>query len=395
MTARPCYDWSPVGYGSHPVPGDSSEVLRGAREFRATEGYLRSAAQGLAALESGTETESKAIDALDSDMRDLISVLWSALDRYDRAADALTTYAPIMLRAQEDAERALQAAANSRQDYERAASTANDLRRQTMYTFDPDQRRELLEGYNRAKGQASYAQADYLDAKGKIEDAVDMARAAGDRAADAIQSAISNKDLNDSLLDKLKEIGVAVVNIATDALKALGNGIKAWFDDELGWEILDWIALGLTAAGIAALLIGIVFPPALAVGAILLGVSKVLGVVSGIRSAYLGFGALMKGQWLDAGIHFGTAALAGFGLSKIGKFGGKLIKKFAPSGKRGVPAQELQQRPQPSQRPSEIERRARDAAIQKARRDAAESTIDAGAEQGAEQGANRIKQDAR
>lgn len=319
MTARPCYDWTPVGYLQHPIPGDSDAVLQGVREFRTTAGHLRDAARGLSTLEAADQTESEALDTLDDDMRHVIAVLYQALDRYEDAADALASYAPALLRAQQQAEQALQAATQSRQQYEQAARSANDMRWQIMTTIDPDQRRELLQSYHHARARASDAQADYIGAEDRIQDAIHDAKVAGDHAADRLQSSINNKDLNDSLVDVLKELGGQVLAFFDSAGKLIADLVKKVLDLDLLWDVLNWASLALTVVGAV-----LMFTPLAPVGAALLLAGRIVGAVTIVKSLYDLHKGFVKGSqtgdfsdfWLEGGLML-VGLVGGKGIGKV------------------------------------------------------------------------------
>ena len=288
MTARPCYDWTPVGYGSHPIPGDADEVAQGAREFRQTAGYLRTAASGLERLESQDDTISEAVDALDHDMRQVISTLWSALDRYETAAGALDAYAPVLLRAQEQAEAALQAATEARREMQQSASTARHLYQQYATTLDPHRWQEITHDIRTANARTESANASYTDATRRIQDAIHLRDAAGDRAAALIQDSIDDSSLNDSLADRLKEL---VGDIADFVEAQFGWAIDPIVDAlKFVWDHIDEISLALTLLALATAWIP-------GVDAVTGALATAANAVALIKGAIQLESAVVRGDW--------------------------------------------------------------------------------------------------
>lgn len=242
------YDWSVVGYSSHPIGGDPSVVTSVARQFSRTADDIRNATTAIQRIENG-DNEALFLHKALEDAREIAAVLWQALGRYETAAEALTTFAAVQLQAKQQAEAALRAAVEARAAHQRAADRADQIRHLYGQSTDPAQREQLKANFYYAQGDATSAEANFRKAEALIRDAVEDRNRAGNVAASQIRDAINDKELNDSLADRFNEIVSTVIAIhnaiagaVLSALKAIGKWI---------WDHLDVISLVLTILAVA------------------------------------------------------------------------------------------------------------------------------------------------
>jgi hypothetical protein len=321
------YDWSIVGYGSHPIPGDPDTVLSSASAFRSTGEHITSAARSLEQLEAG-DNRSEALSKILTNAHEVAGSLLQAVDRYYEASEALRTYGPIMAKAKAQAEAALQAAATARSQQQHAASNAHNLYEGARASQDPLQRDEFLAAYHHARAQAEDAAGSLAAAKARIEEAIQMRNAAGDHAASRLHVAISGKDINDTILDKVSDVWDDLVELGKDlyenfpAIKALVDTIAAigkWI-----WDNIETIAVVLT---VLSFLLGWV--PFL--GQALFVLARVANLIALVKSAVNMGGQFAKGVRTGDFSEFFIAAgmfVAFWGAGKlIGRAFGDLAKK--------------------------------------------------------------------
>ena len=332
MTAGVCYDWSPVRYASHPIPGDPELVASSATAFHRTSDHLREAASGLRRLD-GADLDSDATRALWSNAREVAGLLEQAFDRYEQAAGALAGYAPVLARAKADAEAALQAATSASRDYSRSSSQANSMLEGANSTIDPVQRQEFLSAFHQAKAHAENADANVHAARARIEAAIRDRDAAATRAAAQIHDTVSGRELNDDLMDQLRELYDNIRQFTSDLLA--NNPILKAFVDLMKsaalwvWEHIGEIALGLQ---IASLLLGWV-PVLGQVLAVLAGIAKALALVKSLVDLGPAISTgLSTGDWsgfATEALVLGAGLLVSKGISKgLSKFFD--AKRFAP-----------------------------------------------------------------
>ena len=93
MTARVCYDWSPLGYHEDPIPGDPDQVDSAAKTYASTADTINQVSDYLANLDSDGQ-QSLTITALVARSRELSGQLVNVSSRYSATAAALRYYAP-------------------------------------------------------------------------------------------------------------------------------------------------------------------------------------------------------------------------------------------------------------------------------------------------------------
>ena len=264
------YDWSVVGYHSHPIPGDPADVAITAKMFARTAGFIEETASGLRRMDT-SDTQSDAVTELLSNAREIAGMLEQALDRYVVAGNALAAYAPRLEHARAQAEEALRAAQGARAEHDRASDNATNLWWGAKLSVEPQERTQFLHSYHQAKAQAAEAESAYNAARAKILSAIHDRDAAADQAANAINSSISGRDLNDSFLDKLGAAWEDLKEIVTSGLASLPQVIK-----DIGnwiWEHLEEISLVLTVLALLLSWVPVVGQITMAIAAVARGLA--------------------------------------------------------------------------------------------------------------------------
>ena len=303
MTARVCHDWSPLKYSSDPIPGDPDQVESAASSYATTADTINEVSDYLANLD-GDGQRSDTITALMARSRELSGQLLSVSGRYSETASALRYYAPELRAAQAMADSAISEGAPAESQRKQAASNAQDIYQGWMTTLDPNTAKEFEDSYRMAQQRATAAAHEVSVARNKVEEAIRRRDAAAEHAKSLIESAIVNSPMNDSVLDRFKE----VLDKAADILTKVGKWI---------WDNIDTISLVLSiAAVVVAFIPGLnVIAPVLellANGASALAKAKaVVGVAQAVVKG------ATTGDWTGA-ISLGAASLAGFALGKVG-----------------------------------------------------------------------------
>ena len=296
-----CYDWSVVGFSSHPIPGDPSDVSVTARMFGRTADNLETASAGLKSMGRGGQT-SEAIDKAVDNAHELASQLELACDRYRVAGGALSTYAGVLERAQRQAEEALQSASTAAAEGQQARQRANDLWWGAKTTFDDHERGEFLRYYHESTAAAESAESNLAAARARIQDAINDRDTAAEKAKGSINHVIAGRDLNDSITDKIGQFW-----------KDSKGFLREVFD------VLDIIGTILTAIGLVLLV-----TPAAPIGGAFLGAAQLVGKVGLIGHILLD---------IDEGVETGDwSALRDTGASAVvsvllGRVIGKRITK--------------------------------------------------------------------
>ena len=249
-------DWTVVGYVSHPIPGDASTVRSAAKTFALIAQRMEGAANGLRKLDS-EGTRSKAIDALDVQVREVEGQLRLALSRYEAAGEALSAYALVLEEAKRKAEEALAAATSAQADLEMAERHRHDFYWAAATNIDPEQRRQFVEAYRTADLQAQSASTDINSARAKVGEAVQARDEAANAAADRIDRVVEGARINDTFKDRvdkfladastfLEVVGQEVAKATKVVLEELGKAtvvVFSWIarhagDISLGLKIL-------------------------------------------------------------------------------------------------------------------------------------------------------------
>lgn len=340
MNAQICYDWSPLGYASNPVPGDPELVQSSATTFRQTATRLSEAATGLRRLDD-SDLESDATQALWSNAREIEGLLTQAFDRYDKAAHALGGYAPVLARSQAEAVAALQAASSASSDCQRASRNAHDLWWAAKTTIDPEDRAQFIQAFHQAKSQADMASSNVYAARAKVEAAITARDTGANNAARQIHDAISGRELNDDVWDQLNELWESVKQFTADLL-ANNPWLKSLVDGIVGFAKFVWDHIGEIALvlQIASLLLGWV-PVLGQVLIFLAAVAKVIAIVKTVVDLGTAFAkGVSTGDWSTFAIEalmLGISYVAGKGISKF--FDAKRLAPMKDAFNRTVSSQ--------------------------------------------------------
>lgn len=246
-------DWSVVGYGSDPVPGDPSLVEELARRYERTADAIQTAVDGLDKITNNTEgQESDAVTELREKAKKAGTDIGKAEQRYRESSTALKAYAPELAEAQR-----ISASAHA---------SATDAANAKQEGKDED------EGEDPA----------ITTAKGRVATAIGIRNTAADKCAGLIEDVIGADGLEDGFWDDVGGV-----------LKVLEN-------------VAGWIA---TVAGVLAL----VFCWVPVVGQALAAIALVATAVSLLCK--IGLGAI-TGDWDLKGMALDVVGLATFGIGR-------------------------------------------------------------------------------
>ncbi|WP_313021690.1 putative T7SS-secreted protein [Mobilicoccus sp.] len=311
---RPAVDWSPLGWGQDPVPGDPDEVADAARRFGDTARELSEAASRLRGL-GEDQLSTEAVTVLLARAHELAGRMEAARTRYDEAEGALARYAPVLRDAQVrslDAQRVACAAAEAyRQARARAEYDRVELMAPTYGSPAEDYRRqELQESYDRNVTSARSASDELRNARAMLDRAIEDRDAAASLAADTIEAVVDDSPLNDTLGDRIRDVVDRVAESLDDIrLEKIG-------------EILQTASLACTVASLF-------FPP-------LAPFAQAVGI-AGTVLELVGAGAHSHrtGDWWHT-FDVAAGALVSFGVGKAaGGLVSKKVPQFVASGRNG------------------------------------------------------------
>lgn len=295
-------DWSALGWGSDPVPGDPGTVATVASKYRSTADAVSQASTNLARLDM-SENKSLGLATVLDQIKAVRTQLDDVESRVDGAAAALEYYAPrlgdaqrLSLEALSDAEAARQAAQSSQRHRDDAASDYYG-------TNDPAQRDAAKDRYNSYNQQVREANRELASAKEKLRKAIEERDAAAKTATDSLQSIDQSSPVHDNLVDYFNEW-------ANKLLDFWDQYVEPWLDDVC--NLLDVASLVLTLAAFVLSATGI--GAGLAVG--LFAIAKVLSVITTVaKSVKLAIGGLKAIEGRESWADFGKdAAMFGVGL---------------------------------------------------------------------------------
>ncbi len=301
MTTRPPQDWSPLGYADDPVPGDASDVQRVAELLRTTTTTLQTAQDDLEPIMNG-DMIGKRVNNLKVDASTVKNKIGLVHTRYDAAARALTSYGEHLAQHQR---RSLELLESARQPARQLQAARDEEWNQWFglkaMAAGPD-RDERIEEYARLQRRRHQLEAEVEAAKAELKRICDERDGHAQAAAGAIQHAMEQSGLNDTLSDKIKAYAQAGFEWVAD-------------NADIITTVLDTIS---TVCAIIGPLTG-PLAPVFAVAAIATTVLSVgVTLIANLRQAQ------RDGNWgkfaLTAGITVALSALrvkaAGKGLSK-------------------------------------------------------------------------------
>lgn len=301
MTARP-RDWSPVGLGSDPTPGDPVAVTRAGKHYTSVAEAIRTAATNLRDIADGPEMKSQAVEVFVSTTREVAEDIEKAHERYAGVGDALTDYAPELQAAQDDADAALRRASIAQDDLHtaqlRLSSAQDDLshaQREAMTAppeAPPADHGVEEAAVRRAEGDRDAAQGIIDQAKLDVEKARKAWEKAAKKARGKIDDVKDSGDLNDSTWDKVADVLSKIADIA---------GMVA------------------AVAGVLALAVGWIPVIGQALAAVFGTIALIAGAISLVCNLALAIGG--KGSWTS--VILDAVSLATFGIGRAVMGGAK------------------------------------------------------------------------
>lgn len=296
MSTRQPLDWSPLGLDRDPIPGCSSDVAHHAGVFRITAATLRDAQDALRPIGDGDMIGNRA-NSLRTATGAVESKLGLVRVRYDAAALALTNYGHA-LAGYQDQSLALLRSAAPQVDQLRRALAQEQAEYECLRAMPASPERDTrIQDYQRLGAHRQSLECEVSKAKAQLQEIIRNRDSAADSAASAIEEAVRESGLNDTLWDHFKEGVASVVDFLDKHSERIGN-------------ILSVISLAMT---VIAPFTG-PLAPFLAVAA------KIIGLVGASFSVYAAFRKGQKtGRWGEFAVTAAVAVLSGlaaFGLSK-------------------------------------------------------------------------------
>jgi thioredoxin-like negative regulator of GroEL len=153
MGVRPA-DWSVVGYGSDPVPGDPVVVRQGGVNYRQVADRISSVVATLRGL-SDDQSDARSVDVVIEQKDAVADSIERAEQRYRTAGDALVEYAQVLDSAQASSAHALGQAQAARRDADLQRQTAEKWGREAKQATDADEKARYKRFQRQAEGNAA------------------------------------------------------------------------------------------------------------------------------------------------------------------------------------------------------------------------------------------------
>lgn len=316
------YDWSPLtGWHGDPVPGDADVVSSHVTIFRQAADQAGQAASRLQGI-SNTGMSSDQVDKLKSRADALAGKLLLVKSRYEAASTALGRYEPVLRHGQQRSVQLLHEVAPAAAQEGRDRGDAVWLFGRLVVTQEGPDKERLKEEYGEIERRRGKNKALIEGARAELRRICEARDHAADQAKRDIDNAMSNSQLNDGIVDRVK-----------DALGKIGAFIEKHSEAfELVGKVLGYVSVALTVLSFVCPLAA---PFAVA--------AKWAGIACSLLGAY--------GQARKDGNLAGFALNAGFTLLMAGlkvKGDGKLLR-FA-KGAKARPGWSVAQRFMQSQR---------------------------------------------
>ncbi len=298
-------DFTPLGYHSDPVNGDSTAIAAEVTHLRATATKVREAHDGLQRIIRGSN-QSQRLDTIQSQVSAVAGKLELVVARYNGTAAALDAYRatlePIQLKADQLARDAAGDHATDVNNFDDSVA----LHRQILSSTDPAQITSLQSEYDDVEARRRTARANVASAKAALRGLIDERKAAAEHTAHTITSALDASGLNDTLIDHFNKGLETARQFLIDQSETLSK---------IG-EVIGWV-------GFAVSLLAIVFPPLAVVALVINGIGAAFKVVGALGKA------LKDGNWGAFVLTAGIAAISILGAAK----GLKAVGKIATAGK--------------------------------------------------------------
>ncbi|WP_454932041.1 hypothetical protein [Actinomyces oricola] len=218
--------WDLLEYNSDPVPGCPERVRAGAQRYVETAEEIRIAATNLRSI--SYDQKSKAINKIREQARSIAAELDKAHSRCDGAGGALGTFAGVLERSREKTKQALDQASAADSEWRRSVSLQNEAAEAYNATTDEAIRQERRSTYYHRLEDAKNASARLAEARRRAKAAVSEFRAAGAKTARELGDIKKSSPLNDSVLDRIKEVINAVKKWLGGAAAKIGAAIRSF-----------------------------------------------------------------------------------------------------------------------------------------------------------------------
>lgn len=232
-------DWTPVGYGHDPVPGDPSLVRTIGRLYVGTADSIDRAATNLRTALDDDFGRAEVIDAIRDQALEVAGRITRAEERYRGVGDAMIAYAAVLQKAQDDSAAALDSAIGARGDESSARWWVDHYQSQIDDPATPPANLAHLRSQQDTwETRLTGAQSDRTSAEADVATAVADRDRGAEVAIGAIALVESSGELNDGFWDNVSQW----VAEHKDVLDMIGN--------VLGWIAAAVVVLALFIPGV-------------------------------------------------------------------------------------------------------------------------------------------------
>lgn len=256
-------DWSTLGYASHPIPGDPSQVAVMASYYSGVATAINETAANLRRITQTSEVESEAVSAFKELALSVSSSVNEIDQRYEVVSGALQTYGNELSRVRESAWQELAAAEQHRIERSNARRRIIHLEDQIQDPSTPPANVPYLQSQlHRKQNEVYQADAAIAAAISRVQELVAQRATAARNAASLIEDECNGASLNDTFWDK-----------AADFASDLWNGVLDLLEDLV--DLIDKILpiLDILAVIIAVVMIVLI---CLGVGVVILAIAALV-----------------------------------------------------------------------------------------------------------------------
>lgn len=305
--SRPC-DWSALGLGSDPIPGDPGTVATAARKYRSTADAVADASVNLGRLDM-SENKSLGLTTILDQIKAVRTQLDDVESRVDGAAAALEYYGPRLGEAQQLSLQALSEAESARSSARASQIARDDAANEYYGTNDPARRESLKERYNSYNREVEHANSELGLARDKLRTAIEQRDDAARIATDSLKSIDQSSPVHDTFLDLFHDF-------VNKFLDFWDEYVGPWLDKVC--DILDVVSLVLTVVAALLALTGVGGGAAAVLYGIAKGLSVVTAIAKGVKLAVSGLKAIEgRATWGEVGkdaLMFGVGLLLAKGV---------------------------------------------------------------------------------
>ncbi|MCX7523081.1 hypothetical protein OSC27_12445 [Microbacterium sp. STN6] len=291
-------DWSPLGLGSDPVPGEPGDVLAGGQSYLEVADAIGAASRRLRSIDLGSAVVSDAVDALTETAGKVAENIAKAEARYRATGEALVGYAPVLESAQTDSESALSLARAARQSADDATSTQRHYVRLAEDETDEQQAITYRNLADNSQADAADAHSTLASAQSQLTEATTARDRAAESAIDHIHNITKHDGLHDSWWDNW---GKDLLSVITD--------------------VAGWVS---AIAGVLALVVSWIPVVGQVLAAALLVVAGIAAIVNAIGNIVLA--STGDRSWGEAIASIAGAVLSCVGMGAAAKGVGVLLK---------------------------------------------------------------------